>query len=52
MKKILLTTDNFPVDLVVKKVFGMIQITGTVQVSKKASSKVLWSETEMSIRKL
>lgn len=36
MEKTLFTTENLPEGLVVKEVFGMIQITGTVEVSNKS----------------
>lgn len=35
MEKLLFTTDNLPEDIVVKEVFGLIQVTGTVEVSNK-----------------
>nr|WP_298167028.1 hypothetical protein [uncultured Pseudomonas sp.] len=35
MTKLLLTTENLPEGIVVKEIFGMIQITGTVEVSNK-----------------
>ena len=36
MEKTLFTTDNLPEGIVVKEVFGMIQVTGSVEVSKKS----------------
>ncbi|QEQ96277.1 hypothetical protein [Neptunomonas concharum] len=35
MDKVLFTTENLPEGLIVKEVFGMIQVTGTVEVSNK-----------------
>lgn len=35
MTKLLLTTEHLPEGIVVKEIFGMIQITGTVEVSNK-----------------
>jgi regulator of nucleoside diphosphate kinase len=35
MTKLLITTENLPEGIVVKEIFGMIQITGTVEVSNK-----------------
>ena len=35
MGKILLTSDNLPEGMSVKQVFGLTQVTGTVEVSKK-----------------
>jgi uncharacterized protein YbjQ (UPF0145 family) len=35
MEKALFTTENLPAGLLVKEVFGMIQVTGTVEVSNK-----------------
>lgn len=35
MTKLLLTTDNLPEGITVKEIFGLIQVTGTVEVSNK-----------------
>ncbi|MFY8325435.1 hypothetical protein [Pseudoalteromonas sp. ZZD1] len=35
MSKTLFTTENLPDGLIVKETFGMIQVTGTVEVSNK-----------------
>ncbi|MCK9744185.1 hypothetical protein [Pseudomonas syringae] len=35
MTKLLLTTENLPEGIAVKEVFGMIQVTGPVEVSNK-----------------
>lgn len=42
MEKTLFTTDNLPEGIVVKEVFGMIQITGTVEVSNKGMIRGLF----------
>jgi len=35
MEKTIFTTDNLPEGTIVKEVFGIIQVTGTIEVSKK-----------------
>ncbi len=37
MNKVLFTTENLPDGVIVKEVFGMVQVTGTVEVSKKGA---------------
>ncbi len=37
--KLLFTTERLPEGFVVKKMFGLIQMTGTVEISKKADAK-------------
>ena len=41
MEKALFTTENLPQGLVVKDVFGMIQVTGAVEVSNKGMMRGL-----------
>jgi regulator of nucleoside diphosphate kinase len=35
MKKHIFTTENLPENITVKELFGMVQVTGTVEISKK-----------------